>query len=424
MHSETTYYHATATPFEPQQPLRESLEADVCIVGGGLTGISAALHLAERGLTAVLLEAERIGDGASGRNGGQIVAGYSCDMTVFERAAGREAARMIWRMGSEAIADVEERIRRHAIQADLRWGYLHAALNQRQFDGLRRMENDWRETYGYDRTRLAEREETAALTGSRRYRGGLVDDGSGHMHPLKYLFGLAAAAKVAGARLFERSRVTAIARGDRIVVSTATGEVRAGSLVLAGNAYLGGMVPEIARRIAPVTSAIAVTAPLPERLGNRILPGDIALSDCNVALDYFRKSPDSRLIFGGRASYTGRPLSDIAGSLGRRMARVYPELAGTPFDYGWHGRIAITLSRMPDFGRVGRNIYYAQGFSGHGLALTGLAGKLMAEAIAGDAGRFDVFAHLPHRNFPGGPFRTAVLALGMAWFKLRDELGL
>ena len=419
-----TYYHAFTSEHEQRQQLTGEIDADICIIGGGLTGVSAALHLAERGYDTVLLEAGRIGDGASGRNGGQICLGYSSGMEAFERAAGLEAAQRFWAMANEAIEDIQTRIARHAIKADYRRGYIHAALNRRQERGLEEMADSWSKTYGFTDLKMLNRAETEAATGSRLYTASLLENGSGHMNPLGYLYGLAQAAQDAGAKIFEESRAISIRKGSAVTIETGTGRLKARMLVLAGNAYLDELVPEIRYRVAPVLSAVAATAPLSADQASRILPGEEAVADSNTALNYFRRTVDNRLLFGGLASYSGRPITNAADALRRRMAKVYPELSDVAIDYAWSGKIAITTSRMPDFGRIGSNIYYAQGFSGHGLALTGFAGKIIAEAVAGDAERLDMFARLPNLRFPGGPARTAVLALGMAWFKMRDLLGL
>jgi len=419
-----TYYHAFTSEDERRPQLNSEIDADICIIGGGLTGVSAALHLAEHGYNTVLLEDGRIGDGASGRNGGQICMGYSCEMNMFERAAGLDAAQRFWAMANEAIEDIQDRIARHAIEADYRRGYIHAALNNRQERGLEEMAESWSKTYGFTDIKMLNRAETEAATGSRLYTASLLEHGSGHMNPLAYLYGLAQAAQSAGARIFEESRATSIEKGTKVTIKTDNGRVKARMLVLAGNAYLDALVPEIRYRVAPVLSAVGATAPLSADQASRILPGEEAVADSNTALNYFRRTVDNRLLFGGLASYSGRPITNAADALRQQMAKVYPELSEVVIDHAWSGKIAITTSRMPDFGRIGNNIYYAQGFSGHGLALTGLAGKLIAEAVAGDAERFDMFARLPNLRFPGGPARTALLALGMAWFKMRDVLGL
>ncbi len=419
-----TYYHAFTSKHEQRPRLTGEIEADICVIGGGLTGVSAALHLAERGYKTVLLEAGRIGDGASGRNGGQICMGYSCDMEVFERAAGLEAAQRFWAMANEAIEDIQARIARHGIEADFKRGYIHAALNSRQERGLEQMADGWSKTYRFTDHKMLNRAETETATGSRLYSASLLEQGSGHMNPLAYLYGLAQAAQNAGAKIFEESRVIRIEKGTTVTVKTDTGRIKARTLVLAGNAYLDELVPEIRYRIAPVLSAVAATAPLSAGQVSRILPGKEAVADCNTALNYFRKTADNRLLFGGIASYSGRPITNAADALRRQIGKVYPELSDVAIDHAWSGKIAITTSRMPDFGRIGNNVYYAQGFSGHGLALTGFAGKIIAEAVAGDAERLDMFARLPNLRFPGGPARAALLAVGMAWFKIRDVLGL
>ena len=421
-----TWYAATANPFPALPELRGEAEADVCVVGGGLTGVSTALHLAERGYRTVLLEAGRLGHGASGRNGGQLVTGYSCDMARIRRDAGLEASRAMWDMGAEALADVRRRTARHRISCDLRAGYLFAARTARQAADLERTAREWEEIYGYRGPRLVERAGMGGLVGTEAYAGGLHDPGGGQIHPLNYLLGLAGAARAAGAELFERSAVEGwerCGRTGRPVVRAARGRARARFLVFAGNAYLGRLVPELARRLAPVASFVGVTPPLDAGTAARLFPADVAVADCDVAIDYYRLTADKRLLFGAGAAYAGRGPADPAPRLARRAARVFPYLAPARMERAWTGLIGVTTSRAPDFGRLAPDIYYAQGFSGHGVALTGMAGKTIAEAIAGQAERFDIFAALRHRPFPGGRLRAPALALAMAWYRLRDRLG-
>lgn len=418
-----TYYHATRAGFSALPRLVGSTEADVCVIGGGLTGVSTALHLAERGYSVVLLEAHHIGHGASGRNGGQLVNGYSCDMHRIRQDVGVEASRIFWDMAVEALGDVDARIARHDIACDRRSGYFFAALNARQMSGLAEMQEEWNALYGYDRTVLVEHDRVAEWVGTTLYQGGLADPGGGQIHPLNYLQGLALASKAAGARLYEGSAAVRIERGSRPEIHTAAGRVQARFLVLAGNAYLGGLVPEMHRRLARVSSFVGTTEPLEAALAARIMPANVAVADCNAALDYYRLTQDGRLLFGAGAGYAGREPLALRHYLAGRIRRTFPALADTAIDHAWSGHIGITVSRVPDFGRLEPSIYYAQGFSGHGVSLTGLAGKLMAEAIAGDAERFDMFAAIKHRHFPGGPFRTAALVLAMAYYKLRDRLG-
>jgi gamma-glutamylputrescine oxidase len=418
-----TYYHATRGEFAPLPRLSEAVDVDVCVIGGGLTGVSTALYLAERGYSVALLEAKRIGHGASGRNGGQLVSGYSCEMHRIRQEVGEEASKAFWDMGVEALADVDDRVGRHDIDCDRRSGYFFAALNSRQMCGLEEMHGEWRDLYGYDQTALVARDQVGDWVGSDLYHGGVSDLGGGQIHPLNYLQGLALAAQSAGAQMFEHSAATHIQRGSRPEVRTAQGLVRAKFLVLAGNAYLGGLVPEMRRRLARVSSFVGTTQPLDAATADRILPANVAVADCNAALDYFRLTEDRRLLFGAGAGYAGHEPLALRRYLLGRVRTVFPALSDVELDHAWSGPIGITVNRIPDFGRLEPTIYYAQGFSGHGVALTGLAGKLMAEAIAGDAERFDMFAAIKHRQFPGGPLRTPALVLAMAYYKLRDRIG-
>ncbi|MBM3517392.1 MAG: FAD-binding oxidoreductase [Alphaproteobacteria bacterium] len=415
-----SYYAATAGELPVCERLAGEVTADVCVVGGGYTGLSAALNLAERGYSVVVLEAERLGFGASGRNGGQIVTGFSADIERVAARHGAAAARQLWTLGAEAVAALKARIERHAIPCDLKWGYVHVAHTAHQLAGLRSTQAAWERTYGHPATRLLGREEVSALIGSRRYLGGLYDGAAGHLHPLRLALGLARAAQAAGARLVEDARVTAVTHGAAPCAITATGQVRSRYLVLAGNAYLGRLVPELRRRLMPVTSNIVATAPLDRRAG--VLTQDVAVADARFIVTYYRLSADGRLLFGGRASYANLEPADVMAYMRRRMLRVFPQLTDTPLDYVWGGLIGITMDRMPHLGRLAPNVFFAQGYSGQGVALAPFAGELIAAVIAGTAERFDVLTRLPHAAFPGGPLRTPALALGMLYYRLRDLL--
>lgn len=418
-----SWYAATARAAPRRAALSEALEADVCVVGGGFTGISTALNLAERGYDVVLLEAQRIGWGASGRNGGQIGSAYSTDMSRIEAWVGRDDARKLWDMAEEAKEIIAERVARHEIACDLKWGYLLAAPKARQLRALAEVQERWSRVYGYEKTRLVEGEAIRRHVNSHAYVGGLLDDGAGQLHPLNYCLGLAAAAETAGARLFEGSEVSGIERSRRPVVHCALGSVTADFVVLAGNAYLGDLAPKLRRKVMPVGTYIGATNPLGENRARSLIPDDIAVCDVNFVLNYYRLSADHRMLFGGRVSYSGLMPPNLPAAMRKKMLEVFPGLSDTAFDYTWGGDVAITPERTPHFGRIAPNIYFAQGFSGHGVALTGLAGKVIAEAIAGQAERFDVFTRLPHKDFPGGRYlRTPTLALAMTWFRLRDLL--
>jgi gamma-glutamylputrescine oxidase len=417
-----SWYTDTALPQPDHPELAGDVRCDVCVVGGGYTGLSTALNLAERGYDVVVVEAEKIGWGASGRNGGQIVTAYNPSMGTMAGWVGKDDARLLWELGEESKTILRDRVARHRIDCDLRWGYVMAALKQRQINGLRDMEAEWRQDYGYGEARMLDRSEIRSMVASDAYAGGLFDGGSGQLHPLNYAIGLGKAAVEAGARIFEGSRVLRIDTGAAPAAHTAAGVVRARYMVLAGNAYLGGLAPEIAAKIMPVATYMIATEPLGEKRAAALIPCGHAVADVNFVLNYYRLSPDHRLLFGGGVSYSALDRPDLKRLLRKTMLRYFPQLADVRIDHCWGGNVAITMNRTPHFGRIGNNVFFAHGYSGHGVALTGLAGKLIAEAIGGTAERFDVFSRLPHASFPGGIARTPLLVLAMSWFRLRDLL--
>jgi gamma-glutamylputrescine oxidase len=417
-----SWYAASAAPLPPQPRLEGELQADVCILGAGYTGLSAALELAEAGYRVIVLEAERIGWGASGRNGGQAIVGYGCEQDTLERLVGRADARRLFDFSREGMALMRDRIHRHAIACDWRDGHASVPIKPRQEQALKRWQAHMAEHYDYP-MEWWDREQLHAQLASDRYLGAIYDPLSGHLHPLEYAFGLARAALAAGVRIFEHSRVVRLERGAAPVMHTDAGRVRCEFAVLAGNAWLRGVAPELESRIMPVGTYIGATAPLGEARARALIRNDMAVADVNWALDYFRLSRDHRLLFGGRASYSTLPPPNLRGTMARRMRRVFPQLADVDIEYVWGGYVDISLNRAPHWGRLAPNVYFAQGFSGHGVASTGLAGKVIADAIRGQAERLDAFARIPHRPFPGGRLlRTPMLVAAMAWYKLRDAL--
>jgi len=418
-------YADNCDAFPPSQENRPDA-CDVAIIGGGLTGITAALHLAEHGYDVVLLEADTIGSGGSGRNGGHLCQGWPNDFHHISGQLNKDDAALAWQAGMAAVDMVTSRIKTHKISCDLQFGYLHAALHQRHMRELQDMQQDW-EQRGYRQlTPLADKASLAAHINSDVYTGGLYDSGSGQIQPLKYLRGLALAARHAGAKIHENSRVSKIDRGPKKTLQFDTGpNLTADRVLLCGNAYLTEVgLPAMKRRLAQVTSSVLATQPLSDNMVQHILPSRATVADCNTALNYFRIDRDNRMIFGGRASYTNVNLGNVEADLRRRMCSVFPILGTAETERVWSGRIGITVSRIPHFGRTDDQIYFVQGFSGHGVALTGLAGTILADAIMGDTERFDVMRSLRHMPFPGGILRTPALALGMAWYKLRDRLKL
>lgn len=418
-----SYYAHSAVPAPERPALAGEVTADVCVIGGGIAGCSTALHLAERGYRVALLESHRIGFGASGRSGGQAIAGYACGQHKLERQVGFEDARRMWDISVEGLRLIRDRVERHAIDCDLHWGQLHVAIKARQREDLLAERQDLENRYGYRELRFMERAEVESLLATKRYCAGLYDAGSGHLHPLNYTRGLAAAAQAAGVQIFENSAVTDLHIADPALVRTARGSVRARFVALCCNAYGEPLIPALRARIMPVATYIVATEPLGHARIEQLMRENVGVTDSNFVLDYFRRSADHRLLFGGRVSYSGVDAFDTARATRRRMVQVFPQLADTRIEFAWGGYVDITMSRAPDFNRLAPNVYYLQGFSGHGIALTGIAGQLVAESIAGQAERFDVFTKLRHREFPGGAaLRMPALVLAMAWYRLRDLL--
>jgi len=420
-----SWYAASANPAPLREPLRGETTADVCVVGGGIAGCSTALHLAERGYRVVLLEGKRIAWGASGRSGGQAIVGYACSQDKLVSQVGRDDARKMFDISVEANELLRDLVARHGIDCDLLWGHLHTALKPRQVTDLLAHQDELVREYGYEGTRWLDRAELGKVLNTDRYIGGLRDDRSGHLHPLNYTLGLAAAAEAAGVSIHEQAMVVGIEHGSSVRVRTAAGpSVRAKHVALCCNAFIDEKISKRLRdRIMPVGTYIIATERLGQPRIETLLRENVAVSDVNFVLDYFRRSEDHRLLFGGRVSYSGRDARNTARATRVRMLNVFPSLADAKVDFAWGGHVDITMSRAPDFGRIASNVYYLQGFSGHGIALTGIAGQMVAETIAGQAERFDLFANLRHRDFPGGPaLRTPALMLAMLWFRLKDLL--
>jgi gamma-glutamylputrescine oxidase len=419
-----SYYRDSAPLPQISAPLRGAERADVCVVGGGIAGCSTALVLAERGYRVMLLEAQRIGWGASGRSGGQVIYGLAAEQDRIQRMVGREDARRIWDVSLAAIDLIKQRIARHQIECDWVDGQMLTAIKPRQWRALQQWQAELTDELGYTSARLIERQELRSLLATDRYIGALYDRNGGHLHPLRYTLGLARAATAAGVALHEGSEVREWqGHGARVRVLTAEGSVDCAQLVFAGNAWLGRTVPALQRKLMTVGSYIIATEPLGEERARALIANNAAICDTNWILDYFRRSSDHRLLFGGRVNYSGVDLRGVGPATAQHMRRVFPQLSDARIDYAWGCLLDITLNRAPNFGRLQPNVYFLQGFSGHGIALAGIAGLLAAEAIAGTSERFDVLARLPHRDFPGGMWlRRPALVLAMLWYRLRDLL--
>jgi len=418
-----SWYAQTATPLPPFAAAAGEMRCDVCVVGGGFTGLSAALHLAERGFDVVLLEAQRVGFGASGRNGGQVGTGQRQDQDWLEKTVGKTAARELWDLSLESVALTRDLAARHAPDAGWADGIIHAAHRERYVPQMHAYAQKLARDYGYDQVRPLDREQMRALVGSPAYYGGELDMGGGHLHPLRYALGLARACAAAGVRIHERSRVTALTKADPARVLTEGATITARFVVLAMNGYAGRLEPEVSSRVMPINNFIAATRPMSDAERAGIISADHAVADSKFVINYFRFSQDNRLLFGGGESYGYRFPADIAAKVRTPMEEIFPQLKGIEITHAWGGTLGIAANRMPVFARLAGNVLSAAGFSGHGVAMGTLGGKLMAEAISGQAGRFDVMAALPSPKFPGGAsLRWPLMVAAMLWFSLRDRL--
>lgn len=427
VHSEqypASYYFATAKELHQSPRLEEVIDVDVCVVGGGFSGINTAIELAQKGFSVALLEAKRIGWGASGRNGGELIRGIGHNIEQFENIIGREGVNSIEQMGFEAVDIVRQRVKQHNIDCNLQMGYCDLAIKSKHMHELEAdLEHLTKIGYGKNMT-LLDKSRVGEVIGSDFYQGALVDMASGHLHPLNLALGEAKVARSLGVKMFEYSAAEKIIKGDKPRVITAHGEVNCQYLVLAGNAYLGHEIESnIGGKVLPAGTYILATEPLTQAQCDSIIPKNMAFADLRVDLDYYHLSEDNRLLFGGLCTYSGKDPKDIEAALRPNLEKVFPQLKGVRIDYEWGGMIGIGANRLPQIGRLpdAKNIFYAQAYAGHGVNATHMAAKLIAEAISTQAERFDIFAQIPHMTFPGGPhLRSPLLAMGMLYHRFRD----
>ena len=397
-----SYYAATRNQTTDYPQLDELVECDVCVIGAGYTGLSSALFLAEAGYSVTVLEAAKVGFGASGRNGGQLVNSYSRDVDVIEERYGEKSAEVLGSMIFEGADIIRQRIQHYDIQCDYRPGGIFAALNNKQLKGLAEQKRNW-ERLGNNNLKMLDKAQIDREVGTKNYIGGLLDMQGGHIHPLNLALGEASAIIGLGGKIFEQSAAVEITYGEPNVVRTAKGVVRAKYLLIAGNAYLQqDLDPRVTRKSMPCGSQIVVTEQLPEQLARSLISNNYCVEDCNYLLDYFRLTGDNRLLYGGGVVYGAREPDDIDQLIRPKILKTFPQLKDVKIDYRWTGNFLLTMSRMPQFGRIEKNAYYMQGYSGHGVTCSHLAGKLISEMIRGDAERFDAFASLPHMPMLGG----------------------
>ncbi|MFI8397631.1 NAD(P)/FAD-dependent oxidoreductase [Pseudomonas sp. NPDC078863] len=419
-----SYYAATRNEVIDFPILEEVVDCDVCIIGAGYTGLSSALFLSEAGYKVTVLEAAKVGYGASGRNGGQLVNSYSRDVDVIEERYGDKTAEILGSMIFEGADIIRSRIKDYGIKCDYRPGGIFAAMNKKQLNGLAEQKRNW-ERYGNRNLRMLDAADIRREVGSDAYVGGLLDMQGGHVHPLNLALGEAAAIVRLGGMIYEQSAAVEITYGEPITVRTAKGLVRAKYLLIAGNAYLPqGLDNRVTAKSMPCGSQIVVTEPLTEQQARSLITHNYCVEDCNYLLDYYRLTADNRLLYGGGVVYGAREPDDIEQLIRPKIHKTFPQLKDVKIDYRWTGNFLLTMSRMPQFGRIEKNAYYMQGYSGHGVTCSHLAGKLISEMIRGDAERFNAFASLPHMPMLGGrTFSAPLTALGAVYYSLRDRFG-
>ncbi|MCO4848338.1 MAG: FAD-binding oxidoreductase [Yoonia sp.] len=418
-----SYYAAQATHLDRFDKAQGDIACDVCVIGGGFTGLSTALHLAKAGYDVVLLDAQRIGFGASGRNGGQVGQGQRVDQGDLENLVGHDTAKSLWTLARQSVDLVRDLSKSDLVKADFHSGIIHADHRQRDVQHSKDYVQHLRDAYDYDGARALDQEELRHLVNSPAYYGGAIYEDAGHIDPLEFALGLARMATAAGVRIFEGSKVTSVPETAPAVVKTNAATVTAQYVVLGCNGYLGTLNRRVADRVMPINNYIVATEPMSPDAQEALIRNNYAVADSKFVVNYFRFSDDHRLLFGGTESYRYKFPRDIAKAVRKPMLEIYPQLKDTRIDYAWGGTLGITMNRMPHFERITGNILSLSGYSGHGVAMATLAGQIAAETIAGQAERFDLMANVPTQTFPGGPMlRSPLLILAMLWFSLRDKL--
>ena len=417
-----SYYAEHATQLEKFQCLKSEIRADVCVVGGGFTGLSTALHLAQSGYKVAILEAQRIGFGASGRNGGQVSGGQRMDQEGLEAILGDEHAKELWDISQQSV-DLVRNLSSDMEDCGVVDGIIHTAHRKRYVKEEHAYTDHLRKKYGYGKIQNLSLEETHHLVNSPAYFGGTLDMGAGHIDPLRYALGLARKCINLGVEIYEQSKVINVKSGDTAKIKTQNGSISAKFVVLACNGYLGRLNSRVAARVMPINNFIIATEPMSEDAQEALIKNNHAVADSKFVINYFRFSPDRRLLFGGSESYGYKFPRDIAAAVRKPMLEIYPQLKNTRIDYAWGGTLGITMNRMPHFERIDGNILSASGYSGHGVAMATMAGKMASDAIRGQAEQFDFMASVPTPRFPGGAMlRSPLLVLAMLWFSMRDRL--
>nr|WP_321458336.1 FAD-binding oxidoreductase [uncultured Cohaesibacter sp.] len=419
-----SYYTATANPHDSFPSLQGEQLCDVCVIGGGYAGLSSALHLSQQGYKVILLEAHRVGWGASGRNGGQVCTGQRLEQDALEKMVGTAQARLLWNIAVDGIQMVKDLITDHGINCDLKPGTLHVDHKPHYADESKAYVDKLNQEYGYKHIRYVSKADVEEMLGSKAYYGGMVDMFAAHLHPLNYALGLGEVVRKAGTAIFENSEVKSIEKGDTVTIKCTEGHVKAKHLIIACNGYIENLVPKVASRVMPMNNYILATEPLGDDLARELIRDDFGVADSKFVINYYRLSADKRMLFGGGETYSFKFPQDIKSFVRKPMLEIYPQLKDVRIDYGWGGTLGITVNRMPYFAKLDKNIINASGFSGHGVAIATIAGKLVAELIDGQASRFDAMEKVPTYPFPGGRhLRHALLVMAMLYYKTRDRIG-
>lgn len=418
-----SWYAATKNINLDINPLQSDVSTDICIIGAGFSGLSCALHLAHSGRNVVVIDAHRVGWGASGRNGGQLGSGQRLDQLELVNQLGEEVAKTLWDLAEDSKNLVKSLIKTNHIDCDIKPGIFHANHRAR-FNRQSSLEVKYlNEEYGYSSIRYVDREECHEMVGSQAYFGGTIDTDSAHLHPLNYVLGLAKAAQDTGVDIYEHTRAMSVEYGKKIKISTGNFTIKTDQLVFACNGYLGDLEPAVEKKVMPINNFIVSTKPLSKELATSLIRDDVAVADSKFVINYFRLAGDRRLLFGGGENYGYRFPPDIKKFVTKPMLSIFPQLAGVPLEYGWGGTLAITMSRLPHFSQLHENVRSISGYSGHGLGMATLAGKLAADSINGDDESFEVFRSTRSRNFPGGPaFRSPLLVLAMLYHSMFDRI--
>ncbi len=420
-----SYYAASANPSPPRPELTGGNEIDICVIGAGYSGLSTGLHLVEKGYKVAIIEGARVGWGASGRNGGQIVNGLNASLQTIRKRYGQDTATFVAGLVQEGGEIIRERVRTYGIDCDLKELNIFAGLTSAHMRELEDRMKLWA-SYGIQNQQMLDKDQLRDHVNSDLYEGGLIDYTGGHMHPLNLALGEAAAFEKLGGKIFEMSPALHVdTQAVRPVITTPKGAMTCNILVLCGNAYLGDVVPTLTSRIMPVSTQVMATEPLGGDRAHSLIPQDACVEDLRYILDYYRLSGDKRLLFGGGTVYGGSDPRDIQAKLRPNMLKVFPQLKDVRIDYAWSGNFALSFSRVPQMGRIGDSVYFAHGYSGHGVTGSHTFGRILSEVIDGDRSRFDVFAKVPWYPFPGGRmFRVPYSVVGSWWYALRDRLGL